>query len=171
MAIEISLGYAVDICAVLWDAAARSTPALKLSEVYELVSARCTRLGKEPPAMTTVSGYLRALVEDGVLKQVEIAETVSLKGPAIRVRGISGDQPRTRSPNTGYQVLAKPSEMLGPLFKDLADAYPTGQRLQALLDFVTAVDLPEDERTSALVELAGKLGLPEKTVQKLKKSL
>jgi hypothetical protein len=168
---EILPGYVVDICSVLWDAGSRDMPAMKLSEIHELAAARCQRLGKEPPALTTVSGYLRNLVEKGVLRQVEITESMSLEAPQVRVRGVRGESPPRRSPNTGYQAVAGPQELLQPLFKDLADAFPSKDRLRALIDFARALELPEDQRGQAVVELARALGLPEKTVQKLEKTL
>jgi hypothetical protein len=38
----LSTGPAMDICAVLWDAQSRKMPALRLSEIYHLLTARCT---------------------------------------------------------------------------------------------------------------------------------
>lgn len=142
----------IDICAVLWHAAAADTPALKVSEIHELVVQRCKRLGKEPPAPSTLAGYLRSLVDWKYLKPVQIEEhlqTKKLEPLPVRVRAIvRGAVPPPRSPNTGYQAVAKPGEVLAPVFRALVDAYPPAQRREALLVLARIMDLSQADLES-----------------------
>jgi hypothetical protein len=170
MSVELSAGE-LDCLATLWEAHATGEPALKLSEIHDRIGKRRARTGEASPALTTVSSYLRTLLLKGFVKEVIIEDTAAGTPGAVRTRGVRGVLPPTRSPRTGYQAAQEPGAVLAQTFKTLADAYPPEQRLQALVDFARALELPEDQRGVAVVELARALGLPDKSVQKLEKAM
>jgi hypothetical protein len=135
---------------VFW---ASAEPALKLAEIHRLVGERRQRYGEAPPALTTVSSQLRGLVEKGHLIEVTLREdgevvAASSDLPVVRVRGAVRTRgsylaPAKRSPLTGYRVACEPGQAMEQIFRDLAEAYPAGQRQQALLDFARSLDFPE----------------------------
>jgi NAD(P)H-hydrate repair Nnr-like enzyme with NAD(P)H-hydrate epimerase domain len=49
--------------------------------------------------------------------------------------------PTARSPNTGYQVLYPPRDILSNTMRGLAVSYPEERRLDALIDFAEAAGL------------------------------
>src|SRR5262249_38922902 len=129
------------------------------------VRQRREQAGEAPPALVTVSGYLRGLLDKGLLRDV----TLSGSGTAY-ASGTRGMIPTTRSPKTGYEAIYDPGVVLKKTFRALAEAFPPpdGQR-QALIAFARALDLPESENVPTLVELARELGLSEMTIKKLEK--
>ena len=140
----------LDCLAVLW---ASPEPALKLSEIHQLVGGRRRRYGEAPPALTTVSSQLRGLVEKGLLVEVTVGEDgrpveATPEQPVVRVRGAvctrgSYLAPAKRSPLTGYRAACEPGPALDQIFKDLAEAYPPDRRLQALIDMARCLAVPE----------------------------
>jgi GAF domain-containing protein len=134
----------LDCLAVLWHAREEGIPALKLAEIHRRVIERRQRAGEAPPALTTVSTYLRTLAAKRLLQEV----TVDGDGPGRpqaypRARRLA---PATRSPKTGYRVVCEPGDVLQKTFKALADAYPPSQRSRVLADFTSALQLPEGPR-------------------------
>jgi hypothetical protein len=150
----------LDCLTVLW---AEGGP-LRVSEIHRKLLLRREQAGEAPPALTTISTYLRSLLDKGLLREV----TLGGSGMAY-ASGTRGMIPTTRSPKTGYEVVHAPGAILKKTFRALAEAYPPDQRHQALIDFARALDLSEDRRASALVEFARTLGFPEEIIAKLKK--
>jgi len=136
----------LDCLAVLW---ASRKKALKLSEIHQLVGERRRRYGEAPAALTTVSSQLRGLVEKGLLLEVAVREDgkpmkAAPEEPIVRVRGAVRTRgsylaPAKRSPLTGYRAACAPRLALEQIFRDLAEAYPSEDRCQAVIDMARTV--------------------------------
>jgi predicted transcriptional regulator len=135
----------LDVLAVLWEEGRGTNYSLQLSEVYRRVCARRRKYQEAEPALTTVSTHLRSLTAKGLLEEVTAARPGAAQ-PAtgravVRVRGAY--RPPTRSPLTSYRALHEPGSVLAATYYGLAEAYPPDRRLDALLDFATALELSE----------------------------
>jgi hypothetical protein len=138
----------MDVLAVLWEARERDLKennpragTLKLSEIQHQIERRRQTFGEPPPALTTVSTYLRSATAKRLLKEVRIdSEGRPSALTAIRTRGALS---ATRSPRTAYQVAHEPGVVFRSTMKAIIHAYPPGQRYQALADFARAMDLPQ----------------------------
>jgi hypothetical protein len=140
----------LEILGVLWQALADGAPALRLSEVRELLQGRYGRQS-EP---STVSTQLRSLLAKGWLELTEASvgapALVRTRGAApvrgvVRTRGTAratGNAVRPRSPFTAYRPKHSIAETMGPLLGELAAAYPEAERHRFLLDAARALKLP-----------------------------
>jgi hypothetical protein len=135
---------ALDVLAVLWQQNRNQDRPLPLSEVHHLVCERRKHYGEPPAPLSTVSSTLQKLVSQGLVEGVghsgAAASSQSMARP-IRTRG-AYQAPR-RSSVKGYRPVYQPGEVLHSTFYGLAAAYPTEDRLSALLDFAKALGLPE----------------------------
>lgn len=128
----------LDCLAVLWEAEDQGQRALRLSEIHGRLGARREELGEAPPALTTVSTYVRSMVTKGLLNEVVLTNSGRpVEAPRIRVRGML--TPKTRSPHNAYQAAFDPGRVLAQTFRALVSSYPPGRRHQALLDFARAL--------------------------------
>ena len=143
---------------------------MKLSQIHQQLNERREKAGDAPAAVSTVSTWLRSLASKGLLIERVLGTSHSAGEPSAYVR-TRGMIPTSRSPHTGYEVAHPPGAVLGKTFKALADAYPPGQRAQAIVDFAHALDLSSRERSEAVVQLAVAMGLPERAVNKLERLL
>jgi predicted transcriptional regulator len=140
----------LDCLAVLWEARElEQKDAMKLSEIHERVGKRRQEFGEPPPALTTVSTYLRSATSKRLLEEVRRDESGNTTPMvAIRTRGALSS---SRSPRTAYKVSHEPGVVLHRTMQAIIQAYPPGKRHQALGDFARA------------------MGLPPKTVEEIKK--
>lgn len=126
----------LDALAVLWAEQRSGNRPLGLSEIYRRVCERRRGYGEPEPAYTTVSTHLRSLVKKKLIR--EIGSSQKKRAPS---RGIF--TPATRSPGTSYQSIYGPAEVLQSTFRALADAYPPSRRLDAIVDFARAQEIPD----------------------------
>lgn len=130
-----------DCLAVLWEAHAGGEAALKLSEVHRRVCGRREQNREAPPALTTVSTYLRTLVTKKLLQEIVVGDANRAVTYPPPTRGVL---PTTRSPRTGYRAAHPPGEVLEETFKALVRMYPEAERWKAVVDFARAtLKLPE----------------------------
>jgi hypothetical protein len=153
----------MDVLAVLWEAREKdmreNSPragTLKLSDIHKQIELRRQSFGEPPPALTTVSTYLRSATAKRLLREVRTDEE-GRPAPvaAIRTRGALS---ATRSPRTAYQVAHEPGVVFQSTMRAIIQAYPTGLRHQALVDFARAMGLPQK-----LIKEVEKLVLPKGT--------
>jgi hypothetical protein len=144
----------LDVLGVFWEEEQGEGRRLQLAEVYRRVCERRRRFGEAEPALSTVSTHLRKLLGKGLLEESSAPRSA---GPARPIRLRGGYTPPTRSPLTSYRARHGPGEVLRTTFRGLAAAYPPCQRLNALLDFARALDLP----AAVLVKLEGVVASPE----------
>jgi hypothetical protein len=138
----------MDVLAVLWevreaDAKADNPRAgtLKLADIYERIKIRRQAFAEPPPALTTVSTYLRSATAKRLLREVRTdAEGRPAPMVAIRTRGALS---ATRSPRTAYQVKHEPGDVFQSTMQAIISAYPPGERHRALIDFARAMGLPQ----------------------------
>jgi hypothetical protein len=134
----------LDCLAVLWEEQelkGDQNCALRLSEIHERVCKRRAAYGEPPPALTTVSTYLRSALAKQLLVEVrrtDDGKVMPMSG--IRTRGALS---ASRSPQTAYQTRTDPRDVFKPTFEAIIHSYPPGKRLQALSDFAEAMGLPE----------------------------
>ena len=160
MASETVSAGELDCLAVLWWAYDEGQVALKLSDIHERVARRREELGEAPPQRSTISTYLRTLLNKQMLNEVMVGDTPGSQSPQIRTRGARGILPPTRSPYTGYQVAREPGEVLEQTYRTLANVYPPRSRGCALVDFARALGLP-DKIISQIEELTKSLPLED----------
>jgi hypothetical protein len=148
----------MDVLAVLWEAREKDLKAndpragaRKLSEIHILVNLRRESFGEPPAALTTVSTYLRSATAKGLLREVR-TDDKGKPAPmtAVRTRGALS---AARSPRTAYQVAHEPGIVFQSTMEALIQAYPPGQRHQALGDFGRAMGL--SQRTIKELEKLG----------------
>src|SRR5438132_10434915 len=103
----------MDVLAVLWEAREKDLKennpragTLKLSDIHEQIKLRRQTFGEPPPALTTVSTYLRSATAKRLLRELRTDEA-GRPSPmtAIRTRGALS---ATRSPRTAYQRAHEP---------------------------------------------------------------
>ena len=141
----------IDCLAVLWDAREQGTLALKLSQITERVTERRKHFGEPPPALTTVSTYLRSAAAKRLLDEVRLLDDGSIMPiSGMRSRGALS---ATRSPRTAYRPVFGPGQVFQRTFEAIIQAYPPGRRGEALGDFAKALGLPKKtiEAIQALV--------------------
>jgi len=132
----------LDCLAVMWEAREMEhKEAMKLSEIHERVTKRRQEFGETPPALTTVSTYLRSATSKRLLEEVRTDESGHTSPfSAIRTRGALSS---SRSPRTAYRVPHEPGVVLHRTMQAIIQAYPPGKRPQALADFAKAMGLPQ----------------------------
>jgi hypothetical protein len=134
----------LDCLAVVWEAQETKGDqdcAMRLSEIHVGVCKRRAAYGETPPALTTVSTYLRSALAKQLLVEVRRTDdgtVMPLTG--IRTRGALS---ASRSPQTAYQPRVTPSEVFKPTFEAIIHSYPPGKRHQAISDFAEAMGLPQ----------------------------
>ena len=138
----------IDVLAVLWEVReqdrAEANPragTLKLSDIYERIKIRRETFGEPPPALTTVSTYLRSATAKRLLREVR-TDVEGRPAPMVAFR-TRGALSATRSPRTAYQVAHEPGDVFQSTMQAIIHAYPPGQRHQALADFAKAMALPQ----------------------------
>jgi len=143
----------IDCLAVIWRAAEQGKPALKLSEIHALVGERRRQFGELPPALTTVSTYLRVALAKRLVVEVRLSDS----GQVVPMTGVRtrGALPAARSPRTAYQAAYPPGQVFRRTFEGIVHAYPPGQRPQALLDLALALEL-SPERIKELTGFVNK---------------
>lgn len=119
--------------AVLWAEQKGENKPLKLSEIHKRVCERRHEYGLPDPALTTISTHLIALTNKGLIRRMN-SESKSYPDRGILT-------PSTRSPNTSYQAIYDPSDVLKSTYRALADSYPPNHRLDAILDFANALGI------------------------------
>jgi predicted transcriptional regulator len=147
----------IDCLAVLWEARAQD-PArvMKLSEIHEKVAQRRQEFGEPPPALTTVSTYLRSALAKRLLVETRLDDQGKATPlVAVRTRGALSS---SRSPKTAYRPAYEPGEVFRSTFQAIASSYPQSKRNQALVDFARAMDLPAETVKKIEKLLQGKSG-------------
>jgi predicted transcriptional regulator len=131
----------LEVLATLWAEELAGNRPLKLSEVHRRVCAMRREHGDPEPALTTISTHLRKLSDKDLIRAVKAGD-----GPPQRQAGGTRGMltPATRSPNTSYQALHQPGDVLFTTFQALAAAYPRQRRREALLDFARALELSSE---------------------------
>jgi hypothetical protein len=136
--LEVPNAGELEVLAALWAERLEGDRPLKLSEVHRRVCATRREHGDPEPALTTVSTHLRKLTDKELIRAV----TATDGSPQRQAGGTRGMlTPATRSPNTSYQALHEPGDVLFTTFRALAAAYPHQRRREALFDFARALDL------------------------------
>jgi hypothetical protein len=134
----------LDCLAVLWEeqeSKGDENCAMGLSEIHEGVCKRRAAYGEAPPALTTVSTYLRSALAKQLLREVRrTADGAVMPLTGIRTRGALS---ASRSPQTAYQARVGPSEVFRPTFEAIIHSYPPAMRIQALFDFAEAMGLSQ----------------------------
>jgi predicted transcriptional regulator len=134
----------LDCLAVLWEAQETMGDrpcAMRLSEIHEGVCKRRESYGETAPALTTVSTYLRSALAKQLVHEVRRAEDGTVM-PLVGIR-TRGALSASRSPQTAYQPRVNPSEVFKPTFVAIIHSYPPGKRIQSLIDFAEAAELPQ----------------------------
>jgi hypothetical protein len=151
----------MDVLAVLWEARERDLKegnpragTLKLADIHEQIKVRRQMFGEPPPALTTVSTYLRSATSKRLLRELR-TDQEGRPSPltAIRTRGALS---AARSPRTAYQVAHEPGIVFRSTMQAIIQAYPPGQRAQALVDFARAMGLPQKTLKEVEKLIAGK---------------
>ncbi len=135
----------LDCLAVLWDEQEkRGTKdcALKLSEIHQGVCKRRAEYGETPPALTTISTYLRSALGKQLLVEVRRGADGTVT-PLLGVR-TRGALSASRSPQTAYMTRVGPSDVFRFTFEAIVQSYPPGLRHRAIVDFAAAMDLPPE---------------------------
>ncbi len=138
----------MDVLAVLWEAREKDLQennaragTRKLSEIHQRIDVRRQSFGEPPAALTTVSTYLRSGTAKGLLREVRTDDAGKPAAmTAIRTRGALL---AARSPRTAYQVAHEPGIVFQSTMQAIIQAYPPGQRHQALADFARAMGLSQ----------------------------
>lgn len=134
----------LEVLAVLWseqESKGDQDCAMRLSEIHRSVRQRREAYGETPPALTTVSTYLRSALAKQFL--VEVRRTVDGKVMPLRGMRARGALSTSRSPLTAYQTRIKPKDVFTHTFEAIIESYPPGERIQALTDFAEAMGLPQ----------------------------
>lgn len=136
--IELPTGAETEVLSVLWEVP--KDHALKLSEIHQAVVARREKQELGPPALTTVSSTLRGALGKKLLREMRVTSEGVQPAPRVSAPSLVA----SRSPQTAYQANVSPSEVMVPLFRLFANAYPEKDRREALVDMARALELPEE---------------------------
>lgn len=141
----------LDCLAALWEAQEQGSDALKLSEIKNRIATRREQFGEPPPALTTVSTYLRSAAAKRLLDEVRLLDDGSVM--PITVARSRGALSATRSPRTAYRPAFSPGAVFHRTFEAIIQAYPPGSRTEALADFARALGLSK-EKVDAILGIA-----------------
>ncbi len=157
----------LELLAVIWRAEAeadsdKSPRAFRLSKLHELLKQfrELRKVDFGEPKLSTVSTCLRSMKEKGLLEEVRLLPDGSIETSPAHAAGLMRS---TRSPHTAYRSTYTPKDILGPMFRDIASAYPDAKRNEILVDL--SEHLSETDRMEAFIALGISMGISESALR------
>jgi predicted transcriptional regulator len=122
------------VLSALWQ---HKTP-VGLQEICETVRERLSLTGASAPATTTISTYVRRLIDKGLVRARSVGPV-----PKLRVGLLA---PRAKPRFSMYEPTCEPSELMSATFDTLIQAYhPDERNTRPLNDLIQALKLPPEK--------------------------